>query len=61
MANDITGGNIRCPKCKITHLTPEIVNGRLYLYCPCGYGKEEYFKAKKKKKKIILKLMDALF
>lgn len=48
MANDITGSSIRCPKCKTGWLTPAIVNGKLYQYCACGYGKKEYLDEMKK-------------
>lgn len=49
--NDITGADVRCPKCNITYLTPAFVNRKLFMYCCCGYGKKEYFKAVEKAKK----------
>lgn len=54
MANDITGSDVRCPKCKLGRLQPELLNGKLLFICCCGYGKDKYFaeldKSKKRKR-----------
>lgn len=31
--NDIIGADIKCPKCKISYLTPQIINGKVILFC----------------------------
>lgn len=51
MANDITGSDTRCPKCKIGYTQPEILNGKIFFICCCGYGKDEYFKELEKQQK----------
>lgn len=51
MANDITGSDVRCPKCKIGRLQPELLHGKLFFICCCGYGKDKYFAELDKNKK----------
>ena len=51
MANDITGLYVRCSKCKMGRLQPEILNGKLFFICCCGYGKDKYFAELNKIKK----------
>lgn len=51
MANDITGSDVRCPKCKLGRLQPEFLNGKIFFICCCGYGKDKYFAEMDKSKK----------
>ena len=46
--NDITGADIKCPKCKKGRLQPKMVNRKCYMICACGFGKKEYCEAVEK-------------
>lgn len=50
MANDITGSDVRCPRCGMV-MYPEIHKNKCYLICFCGYGKDNLIKAIEKEEK----------
>lgn len=56
MANDITGSDVRCPKCGMI-MYPEVYKNKYYLICFCGNGKEDLMKAIEKEEKRLYKLI----
>lgn len=50
MANDITGSDVRCPRCGMV-MYPEIHKNKCYLICFCGYVKDNLIKAIEKEEK----------
>lgn len=56
MANDITGSDVRCPKCGMI-MYPDFYKNKCYLICFCGNGKEDLSKAIEKEEKRLYKLI----
>lgn len=56
MANDITGSDVRCPKCGMI-MYPEVYKNKYYLICFCGNGKENLKKTIEKEEKRLYKLI----
>lgn len=56
MKNDITGSDVRCPKCGMK-MYQDFHKNKCYLICFCGNGKEDLMKAIEKEEKRLYKLI----